>query len=589
MKTTFTFIMVLIFIFKGFTQYNAEDIGQQNLKSVLTNCNYTFHLKDSYADGWNGATMQVKQDGVIIATLGSGFTQGTDFIQTISLTDGSVFELFWSSGGQWPSECGIKIYDVNDNLLYSLLPGYSNTGLIGTTLFSGVVNCALLSCPKPNDLTVSQVTQTSAELSWMEIGTASDWQIEYGVSGFTQGTGTFITSVSNPQYLGGLNPATNYQFYVRSNCTTEYSSWNGPFTFKTQCNPFTIPFFEDFETLAQCWRSENIDGNGEAWSFVNTLNHTPGGIYSAIHSFGTIGLFEEGIFMTPEIYFPSGIGVAMEFWSYNFDANLYGQNSVLVSTDNWNTYQVLWSPSSVSEQTWELTMLNLSMYAGNTVRIGFLYQGHTAHEWIIDDVYIYETPPQKSLTLNVLLESLYSHVTPGMMNKAQSDFGSHYPGDIADVITVEIRDGVNINTILYNNPNATLRTDGTCELIDIPTVLSGNYYIVIKHRNSIETWSATPVSFASSIAVNYSFISSAQQAFGNNLKSAGGGYYLIFGGDANQDGIVDGSDMSLIDNLSSLYATGYINEDINGDGIIDGSDMSIIENNSQNYIQTAKP
>jgi hypothetical protein len=49
-------------------------------------------------------------------------------------------------------------------------------------------------------------------------------------------------------------------------------------------------------------------------------------------------------------------------------------------------------------------------------------------------------------------------------------------------------------------------------------------------------------------------------------------------GDANLDGVVDGSDYSLIDNGFLTHATGWFNGDFNYDGVIDGSDYTLIDN-----------
>jgi hypothetical protein len=49
-------------------------------------------------------------------------------------------------------------------------------------------------------------------------------------------------------------------------------------------------------------------------------------------------------------------------------------------------------------------------------------------------------------------------------------------------------------------------------------------------------------------------------------------------GDANLDGVVDGSDYSLIDNGYLNHLTGWFNGDFNYDGVIDGSDYTLIDN-----------
>jgi hypothetical protein len=61
-------------------------------------------------------------------------------------------------------------------------------------------------------------------------------QIEYGATGFTQGTGVTVTVNGNPAIVSGLAPTTTYQFYVRRDCTASsngYSGWSGPFTVTT--------------------------------------------------------------------------------------------------------------------------------------------------------------------------------------------------------------------------------------------------------------------------------------------------------------------------------------------------------------------
>jgi hypothetical protein len=191
----------------------------------------------------------------------------------------------------------------------------------------------------------------------------------------------------------------------------------------------------------------------------------------------------------------------------------------------------------------------------------------------------------KTLNLTVMLEGLYNTGT-SQMNKAQNALGNQFPGLIADRITVEIRLNISPYTLVQSFANIDLLTNGTSTL-SIPGGFGSSYYVVIKHRNSIETWSKLPLSFAGS-TINYSFSSAATQAFGNNMKLLGS-IYAIYGGDATQDGTVDGSDMAAVDNASTLVLAGYNPEDVNGDGIVDGSDMAMVDNNSTAIIQVIKP
>lgn len=74
-----------------------------------------------------------------------------------------------------------------------------------------------------------------AELNWTSPSGATQWEIEYGLDGFTQGTGTTITVNTAPPYdLTGLDPLTDYCYYVRAVCSSDnISEWTGPFCFST--------------------------------------------------------------------------------------------------------------------------------------------------------------------------------------------------------------------------------------------------------------------------------------------------------------------------------------------------------------------
>ena len=66
---------------------------------------------------------------------------------------------------------------------------------------------------------------------------------------------------------------------------------------------------------------------------------------------------------------------------------------------------------------------------------------------------------------------------------------------LCDVIKVELHNSI-LPYDLIITTTATLRTDGYA-LVNLPAIVNGNnYYIALKHRNGIETWSKTPVAFS---------------------------------------------------------------------------------------------
>ena len=147
-----------------------------------------------------------------------------------------------------------------------------NSGYPGavTTAYIDDVKWELIpACPEPSFLTASGITSSSANLAWTEMGSASLWNIEYGITGFTQGTGgTLVSGVTtNPYTLNGLTPATTYQYYVQADCggTAGASTWTGPFTFTTTCVAVT-DFIQDFESTTGtlfpiCWSKVGTTGS----------------------------------------------------------------------------------------------------------------------------------------------------------------------------------------------------------------------------------------------------------------------------------------------------------------------------------------
>ncbi len=108
-------------------------------------------------------------------------------------------------------------------------PPAGTTGTTGAKItFLGLTQT---SCPAPTGLNATPTSTTDAQLDWTETGSANAWQIEWGPTGFSQGTGTLVSTTNKPYFLGGLTAGGVYDFYVRSDCGGgDYSNWSGPFT-----------------------------------------------------------------------------------------------------------------------------------------------------------------------------------------------------------------------------------------------------------------------------------------------------------------------------------------------------------------------
>ena len=160
---------------------------------------------------------------------------------------------------------------------------------------------------------------------------------------------------------------------------------------------------------------------------------------------------------------------------------------------------------------------------------------------------------------------------------------------ISDTVTVELHEdnspyGVveTTKTVLNSNGN------GTATFIKYAKSTTP-YYIAVKHRNGLETWSATPQTFSGGV-LNYNFTTAATQAYGSNLKLKGGKWCIYSGDIIPQDGLIDLSDVVAVVNDSNNFISGTaVPTDVNGDDNVDLSDILIVINNSNAFVSAQTP
>jgi hypothetical protein len=88
-------------------------------------------------------------------------------------------------------------------------------------------------CDDPIIQSTTGITGNSATINWI-VGNATSWTIEYGLSGFTPGTGQITVASNTGITINGLTPNTSYDFYISADCgTIGTSSLVGPESFTT--------------------------------------------------------------------------------------------------------------------------------------------------------------------------------------------------------------------------------------------------------------------------------------------------------------------------------------------------------------------
>jgi hypothetical protein len=196
-----------------------------------------------------------------------------------------------------------------------------------------------------------------------------------------------------------------------------------------------------------------------------------------------------------------------------------------------------------------------------------------------------------TFTVKAILEGYYNRST-SQMNRVLYNLNQITDSNIVDYIRIDIwhpddlleySPTFSFNTLINKNGIAT---------VSLPSNFSGGYYYIsVKHKNSLETWSANTVRLLP--GSTYDFSSSLSKAYSNSnnvpMKYISSGKYALFSGDVNQDGTINSNDLQQVENSSKLLENGYFKTDLNGDGANDIFDMQIIDNNKTLFLNKARP
>lgn len=123
-------------------------------------------------------------------------------------------------------------------------------------------------CPAPGNLSVTNITSTSATFNWLNDAGGSGYQYTIttnpvGPGGGTNGGG------GSPLPITGLAPGTQYYLHVRTNCSGTFSGWS-TFGFTTLCNtvtpPYTMPISNVIApALPLCTSVKDDNQDGYTW------------------------------------------------------------------------------------------------------------------------------------------------------------------------------------------------------------------------------------------------------------------------------------------------------------------------------------
>lgn len=212
--------------------------------------------------------------------------QGESCCDHLNVHIGNITEITTSNCSQYTSLPGTIRLNTNNMNLQSLftnftytLPGYStdgvrrlyfvwhNDGSIQNDPPAAIDNIMIsaITCPIPTGLTATNITTTTANLSWTENGTATEWIVYYKPSTDTTWNETIAHSTTHQ--LTGLNPDMSYEVRVASDCGND-----------TDISPLSN--METFSTLPTCPAPTNLSMTNNTATSID-ITWTAGGTETA--------------------------------------------------------------------------------------------------------------------------------------------------------------------------------------------------------------------------------------------------------------------------------------------------------------------
>lgn len=269
-------------------------------------------------------------------------------------------------------------------------------------------------CAEPTDLTVSNITTVSADLSWTS--TANQWNIQYKKTTDADWTDVSGTVNTNHYTLTGLEPGLSYQARVRTYCDeNSQSDWTETVSFTLDCAIITsFPFYENFNsldsyhTLPLCW--DNSEGTTRPneyckWYYHHINNSEEGNClrFNSYHNeFGNTNMLK-----TPVMNFPSGKTMQLSFLWMN--PNGGSDLSVYISNDGGSTYTQPLKTGLTNQDSWKGE--DIIIPSGFTENVVIVFKGtvdhdnhdiHADYDIYLDDVVVREAiinKPQDGQTI----------------------------------------------------------------------------------------------------------------------------------------------------------------------------------------------
>jgi len=316
-------------------------------------------------------------------------------------------------------------------------------------------------CTVPTSLTASSIGETSATLSWSSESAANDYTVRIRVNGTS--SWTTLASSSNSTGVSGLSAETQYEWQVRSNCSSSNSAYSSSSFFTTDA-PVVITY---------C----NSSGNNSSYEWIQrvvlgSIDNTSGdnGGYADFTS--QVANVQRGVATSMNVQAAFSGSSYTEYWSIWVDLN---QDGTFSSGER----LVNGSSSSSNLLSATLNIPSTALTGTTRMRVTMKYNA--------------EATPCEVFSYGEV-EDYTINITDSPANFAMADLGSEllgkednisiynmYPNPAVDKLNVNIKNiDASKGIQIYSSNGALIRTISTADelnVIDVSTLEKGMYIL----------------------------------------------------------------------------------------------------------------
>ena len=278
-------------------------------------------LTDTYGDGWNGNKLQIYLAGtdVLVAELSIPNASGSahqdkELEGVVNLCYGVDYDLVWVAGS-YAYETGFTLTAPSGEVIAEFHGTGSSSGGTPTPGVLTTFQINQVTCPRPTNVLVDNITYNSATITWTP---GNEEQDLFEVVCTTEATPDNATpvQVNEPTYTPTLEENTTYNVFVRSICSEEdMSIWTKAVSFTTPVR-FALP--EDLVVTDITKNSAVANWTGEAPAY--NFRYRP--------KTGLAEGFEYGDGELPAGWIPAGLT--------NLDADGNGLSWQVLKITDWN-------------------------------------------------------------------------------------------------------------------------------------------------------------------------------------------------------------------------------------------------------------